>query len=272
MIDSHSFLADLAHLTCPIPKYAYKGKDQFLKDFQHQITTQSGCEWVILTQVTKDIFDTDFLPAEEYPFSSISSYNSHLEVLLLKIIASSTHAAAAAEFGILLDRATSKNEHNLRIYGGCHSAEDGTMVKVPDRLWRPVRLPRDRSLNWPTIVLEVSCSDTREKLMSDIRFWLGASGGEVKIVLTIAIEQRVPEIVIEQWVMKNSQAYQEQRVEITKPGDEIKVSGNLELAFKRVFLYSPSTDEAVISVHAPALKDFAEAVWEMQGFLDVERF
>jgi hypothetical protein len=113
-------------------------------------------------------------------------------------------------------------------------------------------------------VLEVSFSETRQKLMPDIRRWLGASGGNVKVVFTVAIERHEPNIIIEQWVVKNCREEREQRVIITKTGPKVEVSKDaLELSFERIFLCPPSTDGgATISVHAAALRSFAEAIWE----------
>lgn len=109
--------------------------------------------------------------------------------------------------------------------------------------------------------------------MSDICHWLGASDGDVKVVFIVAIERHEPKIIIEQWVMKNSREEREQRIEVTKTGAEVEVSKDaLELSFERIFLCPPSTDEeATISLHAPALKSFAEAIWEQQGFISVQR-
>lgn len=272
MTDRRGFLADLAHPSCPIPKYAYQGKEQFLKDLQHELTSQSGCEWLILTEVTKEIFEGSFSPAEEHPPAGISSYNNQLELLLLRMAVSTPHEAAVHEFGSLLRDATARHGLKLRAYGGDHPA--GNQGKVPDEAWRPLRLPKSRTLQWPTVVLEVSFSETRTKLMSDIRYWLGTSNGDVKVVLTVSIERRSPKVIIEQWVMKNGHPGREQRIAITKSSTEVKVSEDaLELAFERVFLCPPSSNgEAILSAHAPALKSYAEAIWEQQGFLGVRRF
>lgn len=270
--DSRGFLGDLTHQTCPIPKYAYRGEEQFLQDFQHALNTaQSRSEWLLLTKVTKEIFHAVFLESEEPPFSSVSSYDDQLEILLLRMVVSRTHEAAAHEFHRLLGNATTRYGVQLRVYGGYHSAAD--RGKIPDVAWRPIRLPRGRSLDWPSVVLEVSFSETRQKLMSDVRHWLGASDGDVKVVLTVSIERHTPKIAIEQWVKKNGRGGREQRIEIRKSGVDIKVSENaLQISFERMFLCPPSTDgEAVILVHAPELKSFAQAIWEQQGFIDVER-
>ncbi|KAL5051339.1 hypothetical protein BDW71DRAFT_193740 [Aspergillus fruticulosus] len=196
---------------------------------RHALNTIQPCsEWLLLTKVTNEIFHAECLESEEHPFSNVSS------------IVSKPHEATVHEFGLLLHNATSRHG-------------------IPDEAWRPLRLPKGRSLDWPSVVLEASFSETRKKLMSDIRHWLGASGGDVKVVFTVAIERHAPKIITERWVMKNSREGREQRIEIANQA-------------LKIFLCPPSTDgEAIISVHAPALKSFAEAIWEQQGFIGVQR-
>lgn len=53
--------------------------------------------------------------------------------------------------------------------------------------WVPCKHPHGRSDDRPSVVLEISFSETQSKLMSDVRFWLHESDGDVKIVLTLNI-------------------------------------------------------------------------------------
>ncbi|KAL4965759.1 uncharacterized protein BDV14DRAFT_199531 [Aspergillus stella-maris] len=273
MTDKRGFLGDLMNCTCPIPKYTYQGKERFLRDFQHEIQTpECCCEWLVLTNVNKETFESDFLKSDQHPFSSVSSYDNELQALILRMAPSQPHDAAVLEFGVLLHNAIAPHELKLRTYGGAHQMANG--CKVPDQVWRPLRLPKDRALEWPSIALEVSFSETSSKLISDIRCWLRGSGGDVKIVFTVDIDRNMPKIAIEQWVMKMGRPSREQRVEITKSPDAVKITNHpLEVSFERVFLCPPSTDgESILSVRGPALQSYAEAIWESQGFKDVERF
>ncbi|KAL4793095.1 hypothetical protein BDV19DRAFT_400142 [Aspergillus venezuelensis] len=273
MTDNRGFLGDLMHRTCPIPKYTYQGKERFLRDFQHELRPpESYSEWLVLTNVNKETFDSDFLDSGQHPFSSVSSYDKELQTLILRMAPSQPHDAAVQEFGELLRDAITPHGSKLRAYGGAHQMANG--CKVPDQVWRPLRLPRGRELNWPSVALEVSFSETSSKLMSDIRCWLRGSGGDVKIVFTVDIDRNMPKIAIEQWVMKMGHPSREQRVEITKTRDSVKITNHpLQMSFERVFLCPPSTDgESILSVRGPALQSYAEAIWESQGFKDVERF
>jgi hypothetical protein len=69
-------------------------------------------------------------------------------------------------------------------------------AKEADQAWQPFRLPRPIN-DWPSVVLEVAFPETRDKLQSDITYWLRASGGDVKMVITLQTNQHSPSITIE---------------------------------------------------------------------------
>lgn len=48
-------------------------------------------------------------------------------------------------------------------------------------------------------MLEVAYSESQLKLGSDVRYWMRASGGDVKIVLTLRVDRQQPRITIERW-------------------------------------------------------------------------
>lgn len=60
-------------------------------------------------------------------------------------------------------------------------------TKAADAHIRPVRLLRDRDIRWPSVVLEIAWSETKNKLMADIAQWLYETRGDVGVVFTISI-------------------------------------------------------------------------------------
>lgn len=56
-----------------------------------------------------------------------------------------------------------------------HSGEEGT--KKPDKQYRSIRIPRGRTKDWPTVVLEVALSETTRKVIRDVKYWLRQSQG-----------------------------------------------------------------------------------------------
>ncbi|GLA66607.1 hypothetical protein AtubIFM55763_005490 [Aspergillus tubingensis] len=268
---SRGFLEYLMDPTCPIPKYAYRGREGFIHDYQHAIDTyQSTSEWMLLTGVTDEAFRNDFLESEDSPFSRVRTYDSEHQILLLIMPESNAHGTASSEFDKLLCMATGRLGLHLKSFEGYHAMERGG--KVPDRAWRPLRLPRNRSTEWPSAVLEVSYSETRSKLMADIRRWFHASGGDVKLVFTVDIDRHAPKIVIEQWTHdKDSRKRREQVIGISQSKTGVVVTGApLEISFERLFLCPTSTpEESNILIHEPALRNYANLIWEEQGYKEI---
>jgi hypothetical protein len=79
------------------------------------------------------------------------------------------------------------------------TAYRGTSTKKePDACWRPFAI-RPNRLDWPTLVFEVSVSETLSKLRMDARWWLANSQGDVKIVLLFKVNRAARTIHIEKW-------------------------------------------------------------------------
>lgn len=86
------------------------------------------------------------------------------------------------------------------------------------------------------MVLEVaftSESEMEPKLMSDVRFWLNQSQGDVNVVITLGFDRDKPVMTINTWeVNGHGRMHRTQRVTIERNGtDTIKVSGPLTIAF-----------------------------------------
>lgn len=236
------------------------------KDFEDALkANQNMVEWLLVTEVSEEIFKRYFLESQDQPFSFTCTYDRHLEVLLLSMAISDAHQTARFEFHHLLRNATSSAGVELRTRAGFRSTQGGG--KMPDGAWRPLHPPPGQSSDWPSAVLEVSYSETRAKLMNNIRHWFWASGGDVKVVFTVDIERRAPKVIIEQWVDMNGWHRPEQQITISKSSTGAYVSGPLEVSFERLFLRSPTPfDEAIIRIREDALIWYAQAIWQDQGF------
>ncbi|KAL2827514.1 hypothetical protein BDW59DRAFT_143902 [Aspergillus cavernicola] len=259
------FLGNLAPSS--VPHYAYRGREQFLNDFDHEFNN----EYFLLTGVEKHIFDSQFFEPEHGPFSCWCSYDPKLELLLIKMPESTTHAVAAHTFHDMLIRAAQPTgmELALRPLGsGYHHAPMGG--KQPNMAWRPRRVPPGRSQGWPSVVLEVALSERRSKLQSDVRYWLRAPQGDVKTVLTLAIDRNAPKITIEKWENNvNGFHHLQQRIVISKRANNISITGApLIINFENLFLRPPSIPrEQDIEIDDEKLKFLAEDIWNEQGQL-----
>ncbi|KAL3434213.1 hypothetical protein BDV09DRAFT_186011 [Aspergillus tetrazonus] len=183
----------LGYLTPSVIRYRqYCGEDQFLNDFKDAFETDTR-EWFLVTGVNKETFTKVFFEPEFGPFSSWSSYDAELELLLVRMV----------------------------------------------KLGNQKHLPRGRSQDWPSAVLEDAFSEAKAKLQTDVRYWLRASEGDVKIVFTIQIDHNVPKITIEKWNQ-------------TSP---------LRIGFQKLFLRSPSTlKERDVEIGEEELQLLAEDV------------
>ncbi|KAL4747139.1 hypothetical protein BDW72DRAFT_183426 [Aspergillus terricola var. indicus] len=242
----------LGNLTPVFQRYPYHDRAQFEKDFNHAFsTTNDTIECFLVSAVDDKSFTAVFLEAEEAPFSRWCAYDRELKLLLINKVKSRAHENAAGTFQDLLQGALVAvgMERCLETIGAAtHFATLG--AKEPDRAWQPIRLPRDRSDRWPTVVLDVAYSETQSKLQSDVRYWLIGPEEEVETVLTLRIAQDEPRIVIERREsIGNGRGYRQQHVVITKTrSNRITITGGpLVLEFERLFLRAPTIPREQIS-------------------------
>ena len=257
-----------------IPHYAYRGREQFLCDynaFSQQYNNPPNCadQWFIITGVTKGIFDSNFRDPETGPFSKWCSYDAALELLLVKMPESTTHSIAAMTFHDMLIEALEPigmRRTRLSIGSGQHHGEMGN--KAADEAWRPIRLPPGRSRAWPAVVLEVALSEKQAKLRSDVRYWLRASEGDVKSVITLSIGSNARRIVIRKWATNaEGHQYEQQNVVVSRNGNgRVSITGApLVIGFEELFLRSPTVPrERDIEVNHEMLEFIAARTWEEQ--------
>lgn len=278
--DAEAFINDpgrgfLGNLTpSVIPHYAYRGREQFLCDynaFSEQYNNPPNCadQWFIVTGVNTGIFDSNFRDAETGPFSQWCSYDTALELLLVKMPESTTHSIASRTFDQILLEALEplRMGRALTCIGsGCHFGDMGG--KEPDEAWRPIRLPPGRTRAWPSVVLEVALSETQAKLRSDVRYWLRASEGDVKSVLTLSIDRGARRIVIRKWATNaNGRQYEQQNVVISRAANgRVSITGApLIISFEELFLRSPTVPrERNIEINDEMLEFIAAQTWEEQ--------
>jgi hypothetical protein len=70
--------------------------------------------------------------------------------------------------------------------------------KETDSAYRP-RSFRPNKTDWPTIVFESGVFESLSQLRFDAGWWLGKSGGAVKIVIIISVERAPQTLQIEKW-------------------------------------------------------------------------
>ncbi|KGO70592.1 hypothetical protein PITC_051860 [Penicillium italicum] len=271
---SGGFLGDLGP---PIRRYPYKGTKQLLETVKMELSRQKegleASEWVLFTNVDKETFGRDFLNSEEGSFLERcwNSYDSSQHLVLVKLTASRPHHVAAQSFHLLFHNCLRPMglQYSIRSFGSATCTAENGSSKQPDCQFLPKELPRDRTKQWPSVVVEIGFSESPSKLRSDARFWLCESNGDVQSVITITIGRTSPNIVLEEWQLVNNKV-KRQQVTTIKRGEHnnIDVQGDpFIISFDKLFLRGPNIPrETDINLDNAMLTTLAWDVWDEQEF------
>lgn len=106
-------------------------------------------------------------------------------------------------------------------------------------------------------------------MMSDARFWLSESNGDVQMVITIKIGRSLPNIVLESWELVDDRVKCQQVITVNKGrNNSAYVDGQpLVIRFDKLFLRPPNNRrETDISIDNTILNKIARDIWEEQEF------
>ncbi|EED14293.1 hypothetical protein TSTA_105050 [Talaromyces stipitatus ATCC 10500] len=258
----------------PVHKYqdVHHFSEMVFREFKLLQSRQDSSQYVIFTDLDQERFSRDF--QDHTDALAIESYFPRLQILMAKI-ETVTHANAADDFGIMFMEkpCLMKIDRRQLIKISTASIETDERSKRADRAYKPRRLPKYRDQRWPTLVVEVGYTEVRRKLANDTRWWLTASNGDVKTVVTISINQKYREITFEKWG-PNTEAPEQpvvlQSIQVQQDADlqHIKISGKcpLVLSFEAIFLRHPQTAcETDIEFSQDELEKFAVDTWDVQA-------
>ncbi|KAJ5678405.1 uncharacterized protein N7477_004038 [Penicillium maclennaniae] len=193
-----------------IRRYPYKGRDDFVTVINHEFTLPDRREYFLVTNLSKDTFETDFFNNDD---NSWKEYFYNLQLLVAKMPLP-PHEAAGRFLGqaILTAANTDRRLDGLMILtqGASHVMLD-TSAKCPDESFRPIDLV-DRA--FPTVVIETALTESGQKLEDDATRWVRASNGQVTAI-TIRLERATENIVLRRWVWANNTAVIRQETTIT---------------------------------------------------------
>lgn len=271
----HHGNGSLEDLAPTIKRYSYEGKQQFLDIFKMEFDTLehdktgNASEWMLF-DLDKQNFINDFLKSSDTLFSkSWTTYSTSEQLILIKMM-TAEHSAALVAFQDILSAAVEPTGLKWAMQGFSGKTIHGTTrSKQGDGGWAPKRPPRGHSKKWPAVVMEVAVSEHQSKLLSDIRFWLYESQGDVKIVLALTVSRKAPEITIEKWELNNENIQRAQTVNISKSqkGDITVRNEPLVIEFEKLFLRDPEIPkETDIHIDSSKLEKLAGAIWCAQDF------
>ncbi|KAJ5602354.1 hypothetical protein N7537_005310 [Penicillium hordei] len=241
-----------------------------MEQSRHQDEFEAS-EWVLFTQVNKQVFSRDFLNSDDSILHRYwNSYDSSQHLLLVKMTVSRAHKTATRVFEkhLFFSLIPMGLDGCLRTFGSATCEAENGSAKQPDCQFLPRRLPRGRTTKWPSLVVESGFSETPSKLMSDARFWLFESNGDVQMVITIKIGRSAPTIVLESWEQVDNRVKRQQVVTINKGENNfVYVDGQpLVIRFDQLFLRPPTIPrETDISIENTILIKISRDIWEEQG-------
>jgi hypothetical protein len=148
---------------------------------------------------------TDIPPEEIEKYSDSFpgriDYYPILQMLVLSMV-SYPHEVATGTFEQLMTvKATKNGIRRILTARGATRTKTPSREKQADRSWSPSPplLPPGRSIDWPTVPLEVAFSESRQQVKADMGWWLNASNGDVLLALSIDIKRQSKNIYVTSW-------------------------------------------------------------------------
>ncbi|KAM5439691.1 hypothetical protein MferCBS31731_004448 [Microsporum ferrugineum] len=201
-------------------------------------------------------------------------YHSSLQTLVITMPSLPHEEASRLFCGLVVLKAQSMGVRRLISFRGSTTTKAREREKQADESWGP-RQRRGQPGKWPTIVLEVAFSESREKVKADISWWLYRSNGAVLKAISIDIKRTSGNVYITLWergaILTRQHPQPEPRVvgemRICRgmDGRPTRVEGaDLTIPFHDMLLRAPDTDwgEGDFIFTKEELLELAEDVWD----------
>ncbi|OQE21042.1 hypothetical protein PENSTE_c012G03991 [Penicillium steckii] len=154
--------------------------------------------------------------------------------------------------------------------------------KRADQTVHPFIVQAPRTMKWPSLVLEVSYSESRAQIGEDLRLWLQNSEGEVKFAMAAFVTNQSKTIFIEEWKLRTRAGTQgqlryttecTQTMSIEKPRSDggPKITGSFRIPFDHLLLRQPTAGETDFDMSQADLCQIAAQVWRSQSIGDAWR-
>jgi hypothetical protein len=205
-------------------------------------------------------------------------YDPRSRIMIITIPGPLHEAANGAFSTIFLDSTRTANIQRRAVQQLSTARVQGHFcAKEPDNQFRPTDLLNTTDL-WPTVVLEVGVSESQKKLRADANWWLANGEGKVKLVITIAVNTSVPELIFESVeldqplpVLRNNRIrYQtrvRQKITVSKPpgGDNSSIrcdpDTSLNISCQELLGRPPVPPETDPDISPEGLKDIGWFTW-----------
>ncbi|KAJ5154416.1 uncharacterized protein N7500_009855 [Penicillium coprophilum] len=153
----------------------------------------------------------------------------------------------------------------VRFYAGATIREEG-LGKEGDQGWGPLPPPQGFA-DKPTVTLEVGVSESHVKLLRDVEWWLHPSKGNVNTTVTIKVDRKRPQLLIDRWERIDGMIQSTQQIELSRVNGQIELTNDsLTIPFESLFLRQPTGNENDINLDGETLRELAGRTWRLQGF------
>ncbi|KAK2794130.1 hypothetical protein FQN52_009212 [Onygenales sp. PD_12] len=135
--------------------------------------------------------------------------------------------------------------------------------KEPDLALIPQNLPSGRTDKWPTLVVETGKSEGHKALDRDARWWVQASAGEVRVVITIKVSRTI--ITVRRYGQPGkTRAAIIQTITMARRGQKpIRITGGpLRIPFRELFLRDETRNQGDFIFTEAELEAWANYVWK----------
>jgi hypothetical protein len=185
-VNTHSISRHALGLSPMISEYPYQSI-RHLWDIIYREAAESKHDYVIFSCIDEQTFIQDF----DEPHSHLhTDFFPQFQVLLAKVPWRAHEQAYHGMNKILIDKLKAMNVGNDLQLLGTADVKSPERTKRPDLSYLPEQLPAGRPDHSPSVVGECAYSENQSKLACDARWWLDASGGEVKTVLAITVWEK----------------------------------------------------------------------------------
>lgn len=198
----------------------------------------------------------------------LDSYYPHEEVIVIKMKTDAHEAARFAFNNLLIEKSYPMSRAHLGLLcTGQKTIFSLSRVKEPDLSYQPNQLPRGRSGQWPTLVVESGYSESRDTLNNNAKWGVSESGGDVKIAITVYFHRQRHEVHLKLYEWLDSGTSNGQYVTGSNGADvqSAKVAnGPLVVGLRSLFLRRPSGTETDITFTDNDIRYLVKDIWIAQ--------
>ena len=254
-------------------QYAYRS----LRDFKSILKSEGtrflssepyASQFILFTEIEPQAFASDFEhPVRDIACHIIDSYYPLQGTLVIKM-KTGAHEAAHGTFNnrlirklVLMDSA----DEDLESIGS-KTISSTSRSKEADLAYRPLQLPQGRSKEWPTVALESGYSNSKDVLENNAKWWISASGGDVKVVVTMDVHKQRKEVNVRTYGLQSNGTIGEQLVTVSEDqGGSVHVNNApLVIPFHNLFLRNPTGNEKDIEFDDDDMHRIGKAIWDEQ--------